>query len=371
MKKLGEILIRIPAPIAGFMGGAFAWGVLVKNGVGLSVATGALMSLGAGVAAYAVWRYSMSLMREEWKAVWSAAWLMLWPLGLMAMWEKLEVPHLGAWLLGVSGGGFLWMSFWLPSLTKNYEIRLKSLRWAVPTGFIGALLWEAASGRYDYTEFLVMGQVGALALVMVAPLTAKLSVAAGSVLCVILAGALFVSSWAAHAPHCGNARKDELFECVVNGYDIIKDGAPGWRFEGDGSLRVVGVNGVKRRAVVARAPAELNFTFDEVESPVSFYVSMLREAWERPGDGVRFEVFVQSGGQWRKAGEKYINPKQGWRDRAWIKMSFDVRGEDVEKWRIKLYPGPRIRPPFSRKADSCVDWAAVSPEVASDGRHGS
>jgi len=367
MKDPGEILVRVPAPAAGLASGAFAVGVLAKNDMGPGFALGVLIVLACAVAFYGVWRYSLDHLPREWKAGWSAGWLTLWPLGLMLMWDRLQVPHLGSWLVGLSGGGFLWMSIWSPSLTGNRGLRIKALRWAAPAGFVAAFLWEAASGRYDYAEFLVMGQVAAAMLVMAAPPAARLSVGAGSALCVGVAALSFAASWAAHGPHCGNAPERELFECVVSGYDAIKNDDSGWRFEGDGGSMAVEVGGVSRKALVAEAPAEFNFMFDEDKTPVSFFVSMLKESWEGPGDGVRLEALIKSGGEWRKVGEKYIDPKHEWRDRAWVKVPLDVDAGGIREWKFRLYPGPRIRFPFFRKPDSNADWAAVSPEVAGDG----
>ncbi len=330
-----------------------------------------ITAAGGGVAAYAVWRYAAGFMPEEWKPAWSAGLLTLWPLALMMLWERLQVPHLGAWLLGVCAGGFVWMSLWLPSITKNYRTRLKALRWAVPAGFFLAFLWEISSGRYDYLEFIVIGQAGAAMLVIISPLTAGFGAATGSVLCIVLASISFGASWTLHAPHCGHLGGSELFGCVVSGYDIVENDNSGWWFEGEGSLRRIMVGGVERRAVVAEAPAELNFIFDGAESPSSFHVGMLKEAWGKPGDGVRFEVFFQSGGRWRKAGEKYIDPKHRRRERAWIDVPVRVESGEYAKWKVKLHPGPQISAPFSRDPDARSDWGVVSPQIESDGNAGS
>ncbi len=87
---------------------------------------------------------------------------------------------------------------------------------------------------------------------------------------------------------------------------------------------------------------------------LEFGIGINEEAWDKPGDGVEFEVIVLADGEERSLYRKYIDPKANEEDRRWFDESIDLSdlaGRSVEIL-FRTSAGPRNDPEY--------DWAGWS-----------
>jgi hypothetical protein len=59
-------------------------------------------------------------------------------------------------------------------------------------------------------------------------------------------------------------------------------------------------------------------------SMLAFDIATDRESWEKPGDGVTFDVYVESGSGTEQVFSTYIDPKQDEGDRRWNLFAVDL-----------------------------------------------
>lgn len=100
------------------------------------------------------------------------------------------------------------------------------------------------------------------------------------------------------------------------------------------------------------------------DARLRFGVAVRQEAWEKPGDGVEFELRIRVPGEGEKTVfERYIDPKNRRQDRRWFEAEVD----------LAALTGKRVSFVFVTRAgpshDSNYDWAGwVHPRIESRGR---
>jgi hypothetical protein len=95
------------------------------------------------------------------------------------------------------------------------------------------------------------------------------------------------------------------------------------------------------------------------ESLLTFKIGMIEAAWDKPGDGVEFVVFVRrSNDSQAKVFSRYIDPKHNRQDRRWFEERVSLRpfaGQDV-RIMLSTEPGPA--------EDFSSDWAVwADPQI--------
>ncbi|GEM_PF-2915084 len=349
--------------VAGAAMGLFAWGVLDKSWLSTG-ATGVVLMVIAGCGAgWAAWRVEVKNSDDGSISAQSACLLPLWLLGLMVVWRKLQIPHFGAWLLGVGGGGFLWMRIGWWSARQSGK-KPSAIWWAVPLAATGAIVWEALSEQWDVLRLIVEIQVLTIILLFFMRFIRSPGPRRGSIAAitpVILAGGI---SWAAHGPHCNRLGETAAFRCYINSYDSADADSVGWKARRAGELRMVKINGVEKPAAVIKIPAGVIFEPSSPKSIDRFFVGMIEEAWAGEGDGVRFVFYVEQNGGWKKIEDRYIDPKHRRGERKWVEVSMKISGNTAgRKWKVETLPGPEVEQPFRRSPDERVDWATISAGI--------
>ncbi len=100
-----------------------------------------------------------------------------------------------------------------------------------------------------------------------------------------------------------------------------------------------------------------------------FGFGLMEEAWERSGDGVQFDLYLEDDSGKRKSlFSKYIDPKHRKEDRRWFDVSVDLSKYSGQN--VTLIFGTKgsypIEPPFKRKPDTESDFSIISnPRITS------
>ncbi len=101
------------------------------------------------------------------------------------------------------------------------------------------------------------------------------------------------------------------------------------------SVVPVTIEGITRRALFEHPPAKVGYPvkIGPTNSILRFAVGMMPETWDpEKGDGVRFEVDVETAGKSKRVYHQEIDPKNDPADRRWIEASVDLSrftGQDV------------------------------------------
>ncbi|MFQ5353527.1 MAG: glycosyltransferase, partial [Thermodesulfobacteriota bacterium] len=131
------------------------------------------------------------------------------------------------------------------------------------------------------------------------------------------------------------------------------------------------VNGEERRVLFAHpvicvgdTSTILSFkglTPDKGET-LDFGIGINEEAWDKPGDGVEFEVLVRDADNLTSIYKKYIDPKANEDDRRWFEESLDLSGFSGRPLEVllKTSAGPRNDPEY--------DWAGWSAPAIVKGK---
>jgi hypothetical protein len=95
------------------------------------------------------------------------------------------------------------------------------------------------------------------------------------------------------------------------------------------------------------------------EAVLTFRIGVIDEAWDKPGDGVEFIVFVQrSNDAETKVFSRYIDPQHNPQDRRWFEERVSLRRFGDQDVRITLATGPGPANNFS------YDWGVWSePQI--------
>jgi hypothetical protein len=99
------------------------------------------------------------------------------------------------------------------------------------------------------------------------------------------------------------------------------------------------------------------------EAILRFKIGIMDDAWDNPGDGVEFTVFVQGPDDVkRKVYSRYIDPKNNPDDRHWFDEQVPLRSYGDQDLRVTLATGP------GPANDSVDDWAVWSePQIVLSG----
>ena len=124
------------------------------------------------------------------------------------------------------------------------------------------------------------------------------------------------------------------------------------------------IGGVTRRAILQQPPSRITFPV-QVDRPARFdaMVAMSPEAWDKPGDGMGFEVVLErSGREPETLFSRYIDPKRDPAQRVWHHVVVDLQAvADEEPLTLTLVTsaGPR--------GDATCDWGGWGyPRIMSE-----
>lgn len=125
-----------------------------------------------------------------------------------------------------------------------------------------------------------------------------------------------------------------------------------------------------RNALFVPAPATVKYRgMIPPGALLLFGFGVMEETWERSGDGVQFDLYLEDeSGKRKSLFSKYIDPKHQKGDRKWFDVSVDLSpysGQNVTLiFETKgSYP---IEPPFKRKPDTENDFSIISnPRITS------
>jgi hypothetical protein len=101
------------------------------------------------------------------------------------------------------------------------------------------------------------------------------------------------------------------------------------------SVNSVTIDGVTRRVLFEHPPVEVRYPvrIEATNSILRFAIAMMPEVWDpEKGDGVRFEVDVETAAKSKRVYRREIDPKNDAADRQWIDDSVDLSafvGQDV------------------------------------------
>lgn len=120
-------------------------------------------------------------------------------------------------------------------------------------------------------------------------------------------------------------------------------------------IEPVTVDGVTRRALLARPHSRLIYTVDvPVDAWLETAFAMKPETWDMPGDGAQFRIGISDGRLYEEVLRQYVNPKRG--DRRWFSVRLDLSA--YEGRQVKLIfntdPGP---PEGTDRANDLAVWA--------------
>ena len=92
---------------------------------------------------------------------------------------------------------------------------------------------------------------------------------------------------------------------------------------------------------------------------LSFRIGIDDQAWDKPGDGAEFIVFVQrSNSAITKVFSRYLDPKHNPDDRRWVEARISLKAFRDQDVRITLATGPGSAYDFN------YDWALWSePQI--------
>ncbi|TET42288.1 MAG: hypothetical protein E3J63_00955, partial [Elusimicrobia bacterium] len=125
-----------------------------------------------------------------------------------------------------------------------------------------------------------------------------------------------------------------------------------------------------RNALFVPAPATVKYRgMIPPGALLLFGFGVMEEAWERNGDGVQFDLYLEDDSGKRKSlFSKYIDPKHRKEDRRWFDVRVDLSPYSVQNVTLVFetkgsYP---IEPPFRRKPDTESDFSIISnPRITS------
>ena len=121
------------------------------------------------------------------------------------------------------------------------------------------------------------------------------------------------------------------------------------------------VQGVDRRVLFEQPPARVAYHLHPRKGSVfTAWIGLDPQAWEEPGDGVQFGVYIQGyeSSKQTRLFSRYLDPKNVLADRAWIPLEIDLSeyaGKDIT---LSLVTG------IGPEGDSNSDWAGwVLPQI--------